>query len=62
MCDSLNRSKTQRITKDQVKKRSDQGKIDELTIKKSIASQNNSDLNRSESFKPKFTESAGKYD
>ena len=31
-----------------------------LTVKKSIKSWNNSDLNRSESFKPKFTKSDGR--
>ena len=32
-------------------------KIDGLTVKRSIKSRNTSDLNRFESFKPKFTES-----
>ena len=43
-----------KLEKDQIKE-----KFDGLTVKKSIKGRNNSDLNRSRSFKPKFTESDG---
>ena len=62
MSGSLNRSKTQgerniKLDIDEINE-----KIDGLTVKKNIKSQNNSDLDRSKSFKPKFTESDGRSD
>ena len=48
--------------RNQVKNRSVHGNIDELTVKGSIKSRNNSDLNISKSFKQKFTKSDGKSD
>ena len=58
----LYRSKTQRRTTDQVRKDQIKVKTDRLRIKKSIKGQNNSDLDRYGSFKPRFTESDSRSD
>ena len=62
MCGSLNRSKTQGEWKIKLEIDYIKEKFDELTVTKSMKSQNNSYLKRSKSFKPKFTESDGRSD
>ena len=62
MSSSLNRFKTQRRIEGKVEIDQIKEKIDGLTVKKSIKSKNNSDLNKSKSFKPKFTELDGRSD